>query len=84
MSRLGCSLPANASGFDPRRASISSRFGQVAALRTVRGWLSAGRGDDRADDGGDELPAGTRPAYDLQVGVLADRWHTLMRPCTQN
>jgi hypothetical protein len=24
----GCSLPANASGFDPHRASISSRFGQ--------------------------------------------------------
>jgi hypothetical protein len=31
MSRRGCSLPANASGFDPHRASISSRFGQVAA-----------------------------------------------------
>jgi hypothetical protein len=31
MSRRGCSLPANASGVDPHRASISSRFGQVAA-----------------------------------------------------
>ena len=30
MSRRGCSLPANASSFDPHRASISSRFGQVA------------------------------------------------------
>eukprot|EP01047_Picozoa_sp_COSAG01_P032578 COSAG01_NODE_2361_length_7832_cov_12.919447_3_plen_88_part_00 len=29
MSRRGCSLPANASGFEPHRASISSRFGQV-------------------------------------------------------
>jgi hypothetical protein len=29
MSRRGCSLPANASGFDPHRASISRRFGQV-------------------------------------------------------
>jgi hypothetical protein len=29
MSRRGCSLLANASGFDPHRASISSRFGQV-------------------------------------------------------
>jgi hypothetical protein len=29
MSRRGCSLPANASGLDPHRASISSRFGQV-------------------------------------------------------
>jgi hypothetical protein len=29
MSRRGCSLPANASGFDPHRASITSRFGQV-------------------------------------------------------
>jgi hypothetical protein len=29
MSRRGCSLPANASGADPHRASISSRFGQV-------------------------------------------------------
>eukprot|EP01047_Picozoa_sp_COSAG01_P011997 COSAG01_NODE_533_length_15816_cov_4.518738_7_plen_145_part_00 len=28
MSRCGCSLPANASGFDPHRASISSRFQQ--------------------------------------------------------
>jgi hypothetical protein len=36
MGRRGCSLPANASGFDPHRASISSRFGQVsvAALRS--------------------------------------------------
>eukprot|EP01047_Picozoa_sp_COSAG01_P021537 COSAG01_NODE_1252_length_11052_cov_503.195380_7_plen_114_part_00 len=31
MSRRGCSLPANASGFDPHRALISSRFGQVLA-----------------------------------------------------
>jgi hypothetical protein len=31
MSRRGCSLPANASGFDPHRASIISRFGQVFA-----------------------------------------------------
>eukprot|EP01049_Picozoa_sp_SAG25_P003380 SAG25_NODE_193_length_12184_cov_5.527844_21_plen_67_part_00 len=31
MTRRGCSLPANASGVDPRRASIlSSRFGQAA------------------------------------------------------
>jgi hypothetical protein len=30
MSRRGCSLPANASGFGPHRASISSRFGQAA------------------------------------------------------
>jgi hypothetical protein len=30
MSRRGCSLPANASGFDPHRASVSSRFGQVS------------------------------------------------------
>jgi hypothetical protein len=29
MSRRGCSLPANASGVDPHRASITSRFGQV-------------------------------------------------------
>jgi hypothetical protein len=29
MSRRGCSLPANVSGFDPHRASITSRFGQV-------------------------------------------------------
>jgi hypothetical protein len=29
MSRRGCSLPANVSGCDPHRASISSRFGQV-------------------------------------------------------
>jgi hypothetical protein len=29
MSRRGCSLPENASGFDPHRTSISSRFGQV-------------------------------------------------------
>jgi hypothetical protein len=29
MSRRGCSLPANASGFEPHRASITSRFGQV-------------------------------------------------------
>jgi hypothetical protein len=29
MSRRGCSLPANACGLDPHRASISSRFGQV-------------------------------------------------------
>jgi hypothetical protein len=29
MSRRGCSLPANASGFDPHRASITSRFGQA-------------------------------------------------------
>jgi hypothetical protein len=29
MSRRGCSLPANASGFDTHHASISSRFGQV-------------------------------------------------------
>jgi hypothetical protein len=29
MTRRGCSLPANASGFDPHRASITSRFGQV-------------------------------------------------------
>jgi hypothetical protein len=29
LSRRGCSLPANASGFDPHRASISIRFGQV-------------------------------------------------------
>jgi hypothetical protein len=36
MSRRGCSLPANASGFDPHRASISSRFGQVRAARRAR------------------------------------------------
>eukprot|EP01047_Picozoa_sp_COSAG01_P049927 COSAG01_NODE_4995_length_4559_cov_6.424439_2_plen_108_part_00 len=30
MTRRGCSLPANASGFDPHRASITSRFGQGA------------------------------------------------------
>jgi hypothetical protein len=29
MSRRGCSLSANASGFDPHRASVTSRFGQV-------------------------------------------------------
>jgi hypothetical protein len=29
VSRRGCSFPANASGCDPHRASISSRFGQV-------------------------------------------------------
>jgi hypothetical protein len=29
MSRRGCNLPANASGVDPHRASITSRFGQV-------------------------------------------------------
>jgi hypothetical protein len=29
MSRRGCSLPANASGFDPHRASITSRIGPV-------------------------------------------------------
>jgi exoribonuclease R len=29
MSRRGCSLPANASSFDPHRASITRRFGQV-------------------------------------------------------
>jgi hypothetical protein len=29
MSRRGCSLPANASGVDPHRASMSSRVGQV-------------------------------------------------------
>jgi hypothetical protein len=29
MSRRGCSLPANASGFDPHRASLTGRFGQV-------------------------------------------------------
>jgi hypothetical protein len=33
MSRRGCSLPANASGFDSHRASISSRFGQVDGAR---------------------------------------------------
>jgi hypothetical protein len=32
MSRCGCSLPANASGFDPHRTSITSRFGQVPHL----------------------------------------------------
>eukprot|EP01047_Picozoa_sp_COSAG01_P010331 COSAG01_NODE_434_length_17079_cov_11.829270_24_plen_180_part_00 len=34
MSRRGCSLPANASGFDRHRASITGRFGQV--LRPCR------------------------------------------------
>jgi hypothetical protein len=33
MSRLGCSLPANASGVDPHRASITSRLGQVVSGR---------------------------------------------------
>jgi hypothetical protein len=33
MSRRGCSLPANARGFDPHSASISSLFGQVARRR---------------------------------------------------
>jgi hypothetical protein len=32
MGRSGCSLPANASGCDPHRASISSRFGQAGSL----------------------------------------------------
>jgi|EP01049_Picozoa_sp_SAG25_P008393 hypothetical protein len=53
MSRRGCSLPANASGFDPHRASISSRFGQelseldvelILALLRCCGWKI------RADD----------------------------------
>eukprot|EP01047_Picozoa_sp_COSAG01_P024904 COSAG01_NODE_1554_length_9930_cov_19.371478_6_plen_276_part_00 len=47
MSRRGCSLPANASGFDTHRASISSRCGQelseldvelVLALLRCCGW----------------------------------------------
>jgi hypothetical protein len=33
MSRRGCSLPVNASGFDPHRASITGRFGQVSSLK---------------------------------------------------
>eukprot|EP01047_Picozoa_sp_COSAG01_P059479 COSAG01_NODE_7146_length_3331_cov_7.400062_4_plen_65_part_00 len=32
MSRRGRSLPANPSGCDPHRASISGRFGQVDAV----------------------------------------------------
>jgi hypothetical protein len=32
LSRRGCSLPANASGVAPHRASITSRFGQVSIL----------------------------------------------------
>jgi DNA invertase Pin-like site-specific DNA recombinase len=36
MTCRGCSLPANASGFDPHRASISSRFPD----RTRRGGTS--------------------------------------------
>jgi|EP01047_Picozoa_sp_COSAG01_P062730 hypothetical protein len=38
MSRCGCSLPANASGFDPHRASVTSRFGQVV-------WHMLGTGE---------------------------------------
>jgi hypothetical protein len=34
MSRRGCSIPANASGFDPHRASISSRYAQAVAIDT--------------------------------------------------
>jgi hypothetical protein len=41
MSRRGCSLPANASGVDPHRASITSRFGQVGAA----GFQAQGGGD---------------------------------------
>jgi hypothetical protein len=33
--RRGCSLPANASGLEPHRASISSRFGQVRPEETL-------------------------------------------------
>jgi hypothetical protein len=37
MSRRGCSLPANASGFEPHHASIISCFGQVSdALLELR------------------------------------------------
>jgi hypothetical protein len=36
MSRRGCGLPANASGVDPHRASISRRFGQVWETNTAR------------------------------------------------
>jgi hypothetical protein len=36
MSRRGCSLLANASGFDPHRASMSSRCGQAAAHLSPR------------------------------------------------
>eukprot|EP01047_Picozoa_sp_COSAG01_P009306 COSAG01_NODE_380_length_17862_cov_20.427212_18_plen_170_part_00 len=35
MSRRGCSLPAIASGFDPHRASITSRFGQVLSYQNT-------------------------------------------------
>jgi hypothetical protein len=37
MRRRGCSLPASASGFEPHRASISSRFGQVPRAGVPRG-----------------------------------------------
>jgi hypothetical protein len=48
-----CSLPANASGFDPHRASITGRFGQVTwemwpaqehGIRAVGGTTAAGSG----------------------------------------
>jgi hypothetical protein len=39
MSRRGCSLSVNASGFDPHRASISSRFGQVTGGAALRARL---------------------------------------------
>jgi hypothetical protein len=47
MSRRGCSLPANASGFGPRRASVTSRFGQVErppGLGGAQGWQVVPRG----------------------------------------
>eukprot|EP01047_Picozoa_sp_COSAG01_P021131 COSAG01_NODE_1217_length_11190_cov_69.180417_10_plen_58_part_00 len=36
MSRRGCILPANASSFGPHRVSISSRFGQVFRILSIR------------------------------------------------
>jgi hypothetical protein len=38
MSRRGCSLPANASGLGPHRASLTSRFGQVDFLAGRSGY----------------------------------------------
>jgi hypothetical protein len=43
MSRRGCSLPANASGVDPHRASISSRFGQASSRSSASAAAPARR-----------------------------------------
>jgi hypothetical protein len=63
MSRRGCSLPANASGFDTHRDSISSRSGQAADLEKWQellmaqtfkppSWLSGGGGEGGGAGGG--------------------------------